>query len=306
MFLIANILIKKDFDMKNIVINIMTLLFSICIFVAPSNGQTPVNTPQQNVTAQPDAEEIYKIMLYGTANDVKKLLNSKIDVNGNYACSSLLGLAIQSVIKNENIPITENKKKIQMVIDAGANADLEVCKSTPLTIAVTLPYQKQELMKDEILFLVYHTPENITAHLTGNCDEKGNLCFKNPNDAHRYFETMYSQHFDDVQQLLTPHVIEIVDILLKNGADINKIYQGLAPLHLVMLNPQSGGTKLLQYLIDKRADINIKADDGSTPLFIANYANNKEAVKLLLSVGADPNIKNNDGQLYYQYTDHKE
>ena len=96
------------------------------------------------------------------------------------------------------------------------------------------------------------------------------------------------------------------NLLIKNGADINKIYQGLAPLHLVMLNPQSGGTKLLQYLIDKRADINIKADDGSTPLFIANYANNKEAVKLLLSVGADPNIKNNDGQLYYQYTDHKE
>ncbi len=288
---------------KNIVITSMILLFSVCIFIPLSYGQDSIKPSQQNITLRLDVEEIYKIMLYGTANDVEKLLNKKIDVNGNYACSSLLGLAIQSVIKNENVPITENKKKIQMVIDAGANTNLEVCNSTPLTIAVTLPYQKQELMKDEILFLVYHTPENITAHLTGDCDTKGNLCFKKPEDAYKYFETMYSQHFNEIQQLLVPHIIEIVDILLKNGANINKIYQGLAPLHLVMINPQNGGTKLLQYLIDNGADINIKADDGSTPLFVANSANNKDAIKLLLSKGANPNIKNNDGLLYSQYTE---
>ncbi len=58
---------------------------------------------------------------------------------------------------------------------------------------------------------------------------------------------------------------------------------------------------LLKYFLEKGADVNIRDFQGNTPLFVANFAANKEVTDLLLKFGADPTIRNNKGILYKDF-----
>ena len=51
----------------------------------------------------------------------------------------------------------------------------------------------------------------------------------------------------------------------------------------------------VKLLLDHGADVNVKDEDGETPLFCASNNGHKEIVKLLLEHGADVNAKNNYG-----------
>lgn len=57
----------------------------------------------------------------------------------------------------------------------------------------------------------------------------------------------------------------------------------------------------LKYFLEKGANPNIRDFQGNTPLFVANFASNREAIDLLLKFGADPNIRNNAGILYKDF-----
>ena len=87
--------------------------------------------------------------------------------------------------------------------------------------------------------------------------------------------------------------VEAVKSLLSAGADVNEA------------DPQSGNTPLIfacrynyldmaRLLIDKGADVNRKAKDGSTALMMAAYAS-PDMVKLLIGHGADVKARNNIG-----------
>ena len=52
---------------------------------------------------------------------------------------------------------------------------------------------------------------------------------------------------------------------------------------------------IAEYLIGKGADVNAKADNDVTPIFIATYRNSPKMIKLLLKAGADINVQSAKG-----------
>lgn len=74
--------------------------------------------------------------------------------------------------------------------------------------------------------------------------------------------------------------------------------QNQSVLHHAVINPQYASTDFIKYLVDKGADINAKDVYGHTPLFIAFGLKNEKAVDVLIKLGADINIRANDGSTY--------
>ncbi len=90
--------------------------------------------------------------------------------------------------------------------------------------------------------------------------------------------------------------IAAVKKLLAEGADINEIAEvgGIgtaAPLFIAC----SYYEDMAKLLISKGADVNIKAGTGQTPLMGACASGKEEIARLLLSKGADVKTKANDG-----------
>jgi uncharacterized protein len=83
---------------------------------------------------------------------------------------------------------------------------------------------------------------------------------------------------------------EVVDQLLKKGADVNKT--GWTPLHYAA---SSGQVTMISQLIENSAYIDAESPNGTTPLMMAAMYGSTAAVKLLLDEGADPQLKNQQG-----------
>ena len=89
--------------------------------------------------------------------------------------------------------------------------------------------------------------------------------------------------------------IQAVKHHLAAGVDVNVIYKGQTPLHLAATfrTPSIGNQRkeIVELLIAAGADVNAKADNGSTPLHKAASGGHKEIVELLIAKGADVNVK---------------
>ncbi|XP_052706711.1 uncharacterized protein LOC128182140 [Crassostrea angulata] len=85
-----------------------------------------------------------------------------------------------------------------------------------------------------------------------------------------------------------------VEVLLKNGADINIscIVHGDGPLFLAC---QNGYESTVNLLLRKRPNVNACTNDGSSPLYIACQNGHDGTVLLLLSNGADINLCKENG-----------
>ena len=82
---------------------------------------------------------------------------------------------------------------------------------------------------------------------------------------------------------------EIVDMLIKGGADVNqKDHDGNTALHKVARKDQS---PVLQILIDAKADVNARNKEEETPLMVACVHSMVENVKVLLKASADVNAQ---------------
>lgn len=83
-------------------------------------------------------------------------------------------------------------------------------------------------------------------------------------------------------------------IAYKNRKLVNsKIKNNVTPLHMAVVYDNIDNIK---YLVrNLKVDINAKDDDGWTALYYAAANNKKEAYKLLLRLGADKDIANNEG-----------
>lgn len=83
--------------------------------------------------------------------------------------------------------------------------------------------------------------------------------------------------------------IELLNSLIDKGADLNvKNTLELSPVHLAAI---SGNTPLVQNLVSKGADINIRGNSGYTPLHIAAEINDVRMTGYLLSAGANKSIR---------------
>lgn len=110
---------------------------------------------------------------------------------------------------------------------------------------------------------------------------------------------------DDISPIMTAinaQNISLVDILIKNGADINKRYKtGLTLLHFAIKHDNAD---LITTLIKAGIRLNCENDDGITPLISAINYNFANIVEILINEGAEVNSYNCHGMLPIMYAIH--
>lgn len=277
----------------------MALCLSGGIYIYEAHSQNSSLTSQA-IDLNND-EEIHTIVLDGTPEDVKRIVEAGYDVNKNFLCNTLLHTAVKSMAKGQNSMQHPNYaiEKVKILIKAGANTNSNGCGKTmyPLEWATILPLQMIEMENDINKIL----DERIKTG-TEYCDFPGIIsksCRDITPDEHKQIKNSFHQAFQDSRKELTPKFMEMIKFLIKNGADINKKDDiGQTALHRATLIPKGETLEPLKYLIEQGADINAKDNEGNTPLFIAYALGNYDAVKVLINAGADTSIINNKGVTY--------
>jgi uncharacterized protein len=87
--------------------------------------------------------------------------------------------------------------------------------------------------------------------------------------------------------------IDIAKALIAKGADVNKT--GWTPLHYAASKPNADMSPMITLLLDNHAYIDAESPNGSTPLMMAARYGTDVAVNTLLTAGADPTLKNEQG-----------
>lgn len=85
--------------------------------------------------------------------------------------------------------------------------------------------------------------------------------------------------------------IQVADLLLKQSADLD-------PNRLLLMAAQSGNTDrdVVDYLVGKGADTEVRNQQGDTPLLIAIRQGNHRLARHLVRQGADVNVTDKDGR----------
>ena len=88
--------------------------------------------------------------------------------------------------------------------------------------------------------------------------------------------------------------LENTQLLLDNGAQVDvRDEDGNTPLILAAKGASRPET--IQLLIEKGAKVNARNNDGWTPLMIAARGSGWQSIQLLIKKGAEVNVRNNDG-----------
>lgn len=96
-------------------------------------------------------------------------------------------------------------------------------------------------------------------------------------------------HTYPVQTAAYHGLLDVLDTLVTHGADITvETENGCTLIHLAVFNNE---VAIVQYLLDREADIEIPAYAGVTPLCSAAMHSFYEATELLLRAGANPNAE---------------
>ena len=105
----------------------------------------------QNTPSQISDEQAHEIVLNGTPDDVKKLIQSGYDVNKVYLCNTLLNTAIKSILNIQNFGDKAPQyavEKLKYLISLGADVNQETCTDNariPLTLVLKIPMEMQGL-----------------------------------------------------------------------------------------------------------------------------------------------------------------
>jgi ankyrin repeat protein len=92
---------------------------------------------------------------------------------------------------------------------------------------------------------------------------------------------------------------------LANGGDINwKSQTGNTPIMMAASVPGNG--KMVEFLCQKGADLNIRNMNGATALILATYYNHVDSVEALVKCKADKNIKDMFGHTALDYAEQYE
>jgi len=87
---------------------------------------------------------------------------------------------------------------------------------------------------------------------------------------------------------------EIVETLIKNGADVNHECAARTPLFLAS---RDGNKEIVETLIKNGADVNHESGDKWTALSWASYHGHKEIVEILIKNGANVNYECGDKEI---------
>lgn len=255
----------------------------------------------QSKTSPISDEKAHEIVMDGTPDDVRKLLNSGYDVNKIYLCNTLLNTAVKSTTLGQNAlqhPLRA-LEKIKILINSGADVNLIPCPKNSMSAlhwAVSLPRSTEFWGLEDL------------PQVEGECNFPtlfSKPCKDLTTEDLEKIKVAMQTGFTAKIKYLAPYFIEIIKYLVDSGAQINaneEIGMKVSPLHLAAQNPENITLEPLQYLIEKNADINATDAMGNTALFYAFGNGNTKTVELLIKAGADTNIRNIDGARYNEVT----
>lgn len=104
-------------------------------------------------------------------------------------------------------------------------------------------------------------------------------------------ETLKERLFKEMNRM-----IRLAQILIENGADVNKESVLGSPLTNAVTNVWN--RDIVELLLKAGANPNWQDKEGRTALFYAAASGNDDIVTLLLKAGADPNIQDKAGKVY--------
>ncbi len=128
------------------------------------------------------------------------------------------------------------------------------------------------------------------------------------NDCSCDYDYNYGYNYDDDYYDYTPLMIaasrndyDMVKFLVEKGADVNakthyeSEYSRVVTPLLLSLDRHHYESGTAEFLINNGADINVRDDNGNTPLIYAAETHNTKVIELLIQKNADINAVNNDG-----------
>ena len=137
----------------------------------------------------------------------------------------------------------------------------------------------------------HNLPEKRFTKETGFNPHEIVALIRNSSEWKNYYESKY----ENVRliDLIKAGKTDLVKKKIESGADVNvKNNNGYTPLFLAS---EKGYTEIVKLLLEYGADVNVKTNYENTPLYCASINGHTEIVKLLLDRGADVNVKNNNG-----------
>ena len=106
--------------------------------------------------------------------------------------------------------------------------------------------------------------------------------------------SIYSQDFDKLANAVVNKDLNSLDSLLNAGIDINVMEEDRGATVLLIACSFKDYENVVSILISRGADVNLKGKDGRTPLMWA-AGNSLESTKILLDNGADVIARGDDG-----------
>ena len=204
------------------------------------------------------------------------------------------------IIRNKDLSEDIKVAKIDMLIRLGVDVNAMYGAWTPLHIA------KKQKEPKVIKFLT-----KIGAIDVVDDKKRKSLCYKLRNDI-----CIRGVDINEVKELIDMGAdvnlnissarnilseasrrgyIEVVKLLIENGADVNQ-KNDIDGSTALVLACRSNYKDIAKLLISKKAEVNHKDRDGFTPLMWASDYGNKELVELLIKHGAKVNYKNKHGR----------
>lgn len=284
--------------------------FLLCVSFLAANtlAQEDANILSSQPQEKISKEKIQKVIMEGTPDELKQLILKGFDVNGMYECVTPLNMAIKSLAyalgSARGFPPEYAKQKVEILLNAGADVNKEPCTpgTVPLVTAIQLPlgmYTIEESFNkglDEEIKL-----DNSDKDCLGGIIPKP--CKALSLEDKELIKKIVRESYDSARKKLVPYMMDIIEYLVANGANINAYNSGhKTPLHQAVLIPQTITLEPVAFLIKKGANVNASDINGNTPLFAAYASNNMPVVDLLINSGADTEIRNHTGALYNEVT----
>jgi hypothetical protein len=227
---------------------------------------------------------------YGFIDAMKWLLTLDLPVDINIQNDSGDTALMLAVADN-------NLEKVTLLLEFGANKDIKNKEGeTPLQFAL----RKKKL--SQIIDILQLNPESIKQQRLAKEQAKKEL---------ENIDKFVGRLIPDLNK--TKLVIEIPDInnmkrMISDNSitDINVKNKNLTEKTALMVQSQNGSIDAMKWLLDLRADPNIKDQTRQTALMLAVLANNLDKVNLLLEYGADRDIINTNNKTALQIAENIE